>query len=147
MGQLWELSFSSGDVLLHIFANLYHEHSVVPLSGKTSVSDGEIVSEFIASEISLTSTSLSANGCYSFKIPRVQSFINAAKTQQLIFPTSRLLKDILAHVMQETKSHTSSKKRHKGVLLELVRKNWGVTLSFRSDSKPLFSVSNGDVQT
>jgi hypothetical protein len=54
------------DVLLHILANFDHEHSIVSLGGETSVSNRKIITEFIASEISLSTTSLSADRSHSF---------------------------------------------------------------------------------
>ena len=54
------------DVLLHILANLDHEHSIVSLGGETSVSDRKIITELIASEVSLSTTSLSADRSHPF---------------------------------------------------------------------------------
>ena len=54
------------NVGLHIFTNLDHEHSVVALSGETSVSDRKVITELIASEVSLSTTSFSADRSNSF---------------------------------------------------------------------------------
>lgn len=146
LGQLRELGLAGGDILLKILANLDHEDSVVSLSGEAGMSNREVITELVASEVSLTTASLSADGCYSLQVPRIKSFVDAAEAQNLGLPSLWLLVNVLAHHMQKAKSHGPCEEGHQSVLLQLISEDRGVTLTLGPDSKPLLRVCDGDVE-
>ena len=48
------------DICLHIFAYLYHKHSVISLGSKSCMSNRKIITKLVDREIALSTASLSA---------------------------------------------------------------------------------------
>jgi hypothetical protein len=48
--------------------------------------------------------------------------------------------------MEQAKRDGSCQEWDQGILLELVRKDWSITLSLGTDCEPLLSIGNGDVE-
>jgi len=79
-----------------------------------------MIHELVGSEVSLTTASLSADGCSSLKMPAHHGLGNAADTEKLTADEFRLGENISGVVVLHVKSKHFSHQGHNGVLLELV---------------------------
>lgn len=94
----------------------------------------------------MTSTPFSANGGYSFKIPPIHGFINAAKSEKVMFVTFWVLEDVFAFDVEKTESDGSGEEGYQSVLLELVREDGSIAFALRSNSHSLLCIADGDVK-
>ena len=133
------------DVGNHVFADFYHKNSVVTFSCHGGMSQTDVVSELIDSQIALTSAPLSADGSHSLQIPSVHGFVNAAETQQVIFVALWILEYVFAVSVEQAQSYSAGQKRHQSILLELVVKNRSVTGAFWTQSKSFLCIRNPKV--
>jgi len=59
----------------------------------------------------------------------------------------RILINVFAHHMEESKWNTSGQQWHDGILLKLIIENWSITCTFWTNCKSLLSISDCDVKT
>ena len=94
----------------------------------------------------MTSTPFSANGGYSFKVPAIHGFINTAESEKVMLVAFWVLEDVFAFDMEKTESNGPGKKRHQGILLELVREDGSIAFALGSNSHSLLGIADGDVK-
>lgn len=94
----------------------------------------------------MTTAALSANGGHPLEVPPIHCLVDAAQAQHLMLVSFWFLEHILAHYVEESEGYRPGQERHQSILLKLIFKYWSVTLTLWSESQPLLSVGDGDVE-